>query len=94
MKIVKRLTLVVAVSALCCAAAFARPLVVGVTEQWIGGRNGREGSPRAGVAEAIEYATLPVVGVQFHPEELVKYADDEHCTRLFRNLPEFIGFKP
>ena len=46
-----------------------------------------------GVVEAIEHATLPVAGVQFHPEGLVKYADDETCTRLFRNLPAFIGAK-
>ena len=56
-----------------------RPLVVGVTEQWLGGAKGREKNPHA--------------GVQFHPEGLVKYADDETFTRLFRNLPAFIGAK-
>lgn len=45
-----------------------------------------------GVIEAIEHTTLPVAGVQFHPEGLVKYADDETFTRLFRNLPAFVGF--
>ena len=45
-----------------------------------------------GVVEAIEHTTLPVACVQFHPEGLVKYADEETFTRLFRNLPAFIGF--
>jgi putative glutamine amidotransferase len=44
-----------------------------------------------GVVEAIEHESLPVAGVQFHPEGLVKYADDEFSTRLFANLPAFIG---
>lgn len=44
-----------------------------------------------GVVEAIEHDSLPVAGVQFHPEGLVKYADDEACTRFFRNLPVFVG---
>ena len=47
-----------------------------------------------GVVEAIEHTSLPVAGVQFHPEGLVKYADDEFATRIFRDLPAFIGFKP
>ena len=47
-----------------------------------------------GVVEAIEHTSLPVAGVQFHPEGLVKYAGDERFTRLFRDLPKFIGFKP
>ena len=44
-----------------------------------------------GVVEAIEHESLPVAGVQFHPEGLVKYADDEACIRFFRNLLAFIG---
>lgn len=44
-----------------------------------------------GVVEAIEHESLPVAGVQFHPEGLVKYADDEACTKFFGNLPVFIG---
>ena len=44
-----------------------------------------------GVVEAIEHESLPVAGVQFHPEGLVKYADDEVFTRFFRNLPVFVG---
>lgn len=44
-----------------------------------------------GVVEAIEHESLPVAGVQFHPEGLVKYADDEACIRFFRNLPAFVG---
>ena len=44
-----------------------------------------------GVVEAIEHESLPVAGVQFHPEGLVKYADDEACIRFFRSLPSFIG---
>ena len=44
-----------------------------------------------GVVEAIEHDSLPVAGVQFHPEGLVKYADDGFCTRFFRNLPVFVG---
>ena len=47
-----------------------------------------------GVVEAIEHVSLPVAGVQFHPEGLVKYADDEIFTRLFRNLPTFIDPAP
>ena len=46
-----------------------------------------------GVVEAIEHTSLPVAGVQFHPEGLVKYANDEAFVRLFSNLPAFIGFK-
>ena len=44
-----------------------------------------------GVVEAIEHESLPVAGVQFHPEGLVKYADDEVCTRFFSSLPVFVG---
>ena len=44
-----------------------------------------------GVVEAIEHESLPVAGVQFHPEGLVKYADDDFSTRLFANLPAFAG---
>ena len=47
-----------------------------------------------GVVEAFEHTTLPVAGVQFHPEGLVRCADDMFFSRLFRNLPAFIGFEP
>ena len=47
-----------------------------------------------GVVEAIEHTSLPVAGVQFHPEGLVKYADDEIFMRFFLNLPTFIGHVP
>ena len=47
-----------------------------------------------GVVEAIEHTSLPVVGVQFHPEGLVMCANDMFMTRLFRDLPRFVGFCP
>ena len=47
-----------------------------------------------GVVEAFEHTSLPVAGVQFHPERLVRCADDMFFSRLFRNLPAFIGFEP
>ena len=55
-----------AMLALSCVAVEARPLIVGMTEQWLGGEEGREKSPRAGVEEAYAEAirrggNIPVV---------------------------------
>ena len=40
------------------------------------------------------FLIVRITSVQFHPEGLVKYADDEFATRIFSDLPAFIGFKP